>query len=96
MEKNDFVAALVVAYDSFRDGRRFVAGWVDLRHLWKKMHASHRQLKLSEFKELLWQLHSEDFVRFDLARASIARPHVARYGISTKRGVYFYFKLRPS
>lgn len=83
------------AYESLKqEGRQWIANWTTLKELWEKIHVIEPKLRPREFKKLLWHLHQTDFYRYHLARGSSVTPYTKRYGIHTKDGIYFYFKIR--
>ena len=71
--------------------------WVTMKDLYRCVKNKVGRLSIKQFQDLIremWETDSWEDRRVDLSRASIARPHVGRYGIRYKNGVYYYVKVR--
>lgn len=75
---------LVADYPRFR--------WVRMNQLFQSVKQKHgKRLTIRQFQKVIRDMWDRRAV--ELSRASIIQPHVKRYGIHTRRGVYFYVQV---
>jgi hypothetical protein len=94
MPKDQFVELLRQAYSRLISQNRHQLGSVHLKLLFQEMQLLSPSLKLVEFKSQLAELHSEDYLKYQMERTSALLHSDNRlYGIDSPSGMLGYLKI---
>ena len=93
MDREKFLALLRDTYFKLLQQDRHTCKCVHLKALFQAMKLQCSSLRLAEFKSQLADLHSSDFLIYQMDRGSIIDPATKVYGIACKNGTLAYLKL---
>lgn len=85
--RKTFKAQARECFEAMRDPK---FGWVTMKDLFRCLKRG-MKVSIKEFKEEMKALYDSNEIW--TSRGSIARPHVARYGLKEKNGVHYYVKF---